>query len=80
MNYNFPSDYVEINETHLGILQEAEKILGKQGVTGLELKNIAKILDISPGNIHHYYKTGEELIFEGSKTSKIRIKSHKICK
>ncbi len=64
MNYNFPSDYVEINETHLGILQEAEKILGKQGVTGLELKNIAKILDISPGNIHHYYKTGEELIFD----------------
>jgi AcrR family transcriptional regulator len=39
-------------------------ILGKQGSAGLELKNVAKILDISPGNIHHYYKTGEELMLD----------------
>ena len=64
MDFNFPSDYQKVNNTHLKILQESEKILGKQGVAGLELKNIAKVLEISPGNIHHYYKTGEELIFD----------------
>jgi AcrR family transcriptional regulator len=64
LDFNFPSNYEEINDTHLQILQEAVKILGKKGSAGLELKNIAKILDISPGNIHHYYKTGEELILD----------------
>ncbi|MFM2116771.1 MAG: hypothetical protein RIQ80_870, partial [Actinomycetota bacterium] len=64
MEFNFPSNYLEINNTHRRILQESEKILGKQGTAGLELKNIAKILDISPGNIHHYYKTGEELTLD----------------
>lgn len=64
MDFNFPSNYLDINNTHRKILLESEKILGKQGSAGLELKNVAKILDISPGNIHHYYKTGEELILD----------------
>lgn len=64
MEFNFPSNYLDINNTHRKILVESEKILGKQGSAGLELKNIAKILEISPGNIHHYYKTGEELILD----------------
>jgi AcrR family transcriptional regulator len=34
------------------------------GVSGFELKNLAKELGIAPSLIHHYYRTGEELIFD----------------
>ena len=64
MALGFPSDFDKIGDTQKRIILESEKVLGKYGVGGLELKNIAAILDTSPGNIHHYYKTGEELILD----------------
>jgi AcrR family transcriptional regulator len=60
----FPSDFEKIGDTQKRIILESEKVLGKLGVGGLELKSIAKALETSPGNIHHYYKTGEELILD----------------
>jgi AcrR family transcriptional regulator len=60
----FPSDFEKIGDTQKRIIVESEKVLGKLGVGGMELKSIAKTLQTSPGNIHHYYKTGEELILD----------------
>jgi AcrR family transcriptional regulator len=60
----FPSDFEKIGDTQKRIIVESEKVLGKLGVGGMELKSIAKTLETSPGNIHHYYKTGEELILD----------------
>ncbi len=62
--YKFPSDYKNLKETHKAILESSEQILGKLGVSGFELKNLAKELGVGPSLIHHYYKTGEELIFD----------------
>jgi AcrR family transcriptional regulator len=45
------------------ILVESEKVLGKKGISGLELKNIAKVLKIAPSTINYYYVSSEELIF-----------------
>jgi AcrR family transcriptional regulator len=39
-------------------------MLGTLGVSGFELKNVARELDIGPSLIHHYYNSGEELIFD----------------
>ena len=64
MALGFPSDFEKIGDTQKRIIIESEKVLGKLGVGGLELKNIAKTLETSPGNIHHYYKTGEALVFD----------------
>lgn len=64
MVYSFPSDYLNITEPHRKILVESEKILGKRGISGLELKNIAKNLKVAPSTINYYYKSGEELIFD----------------
>jgi AcrR family transcriptional regulator len=46
------------------ILIEAEKILGKKGISGLELKYIAKILKVAPSTINYHYSSSEELIFD----------------
>jgi len=46
------------------ILVESEKVLGKKGISGLELKNIAKVLKIAPSTINYYYASSEELIFD----------------
>lgn len=62
--FNFPSDYANLKETHRAILERSEKLLGTLGVSGFELKNVAHDLKIGPSLIHHYYKTGEELIFD----------------
>ena len=64
MTLGFPSDFETIGDTQKRIIVESEKVLGKLGVGGMELKSIAKTLETSPGNIHHYYKTGEELILD----------------
>lgn len=64
MTLGFPSDFEKIGDTQKRIIVESEKVLGKLGVGGMELKSIAKTLETSPGNIHHYYKTGEELILD----------------
>jgi AcrR family transcriptional regulator len=62
--FAFPSDYAEISDKQLEILQLSEFILGTLGTTGLELKNIATKLEVSPSLINHYYRTSEELIFD----------------
>jgi AcrR family transcriptional regulator len=62
--FAFPSDYAQISETQLEILQLSEFLLGTLGTTGLELKSIAVKLEVSPSLINHYYKTSEELIFD----------------
>jgi hypothetical protein len=46
------------------ILVESEKVLGKKGISGLELKNIAKILKLAPSTINYYYTSSEDLIFD----------------
>lgn len=63
-NLAFPSDFENLTPAHKKILVEAEKILGKNGISGLELKNIAGVLKIAPSTINYYYPTGEELIFD----------------
>ena len=60
----FPSNYAEISDKQLEILQLSEFLLGTLGTTGLELKSIATKLEISPSLINHYYRTSEELIFD----------------
>ena len=60
----FPSDYQNLNATHTNILNLAENLLGINGTTGFELREISKELQISPGLIHHYYISSEELIFD----------------
>lgn len=62
--FNFSSNFSNLNATQMSILDESELILGKMGVAGLELKNIASKLGVSASLINHYYKTGEELVFE----------------
>jgi AcrR family transcriptional regulator len=62
--FAFPSEYEVISETQLDILKLSEFLLGTLGTTGLELKNIANQLEVSPSLINHYYKTSEELIFD----------------
>ncbi len=64
MKYAFPSDFANLKPAHKKILAETEKILGKKGISGLELKDIAKTLKIAPSTINYYYATGEELIFD----------------
>jgi AcrR family transcriptional regulator len=46
------------------ILVESEKVLGKKGISGLELKNIAKILKLAPSTINYYYTSSEDLIYD----------------
>ena len=46
------------------ILVESEKILGKKGISGLELKNIANILKLAPSTINYHYTSSEDLIFD----------------
>lgn len=46
------------------ILTESEKVLGKKGISGLELKNIAKILKLAPSTINYHYASSEDLIFD----------------
>ena len=46
------------------ILVESEQVLGKKGISGLELKNIAKALKLVPSTINYYYTSSEELIFD----------------
>ena len=46
------------------VLIEAEKVLGKKGISGLELKYIAKILKVAPSTINYHYSSSEELIFD----------------
>ena len=60
----FPSDYENLTDMHAQILELSEKLLGTLGGTGLELKNIAARLQVSPSLINHYYKTTETLIFD----------------
>ena len=62
--FAFPSDYSNISEMQLQILQLSEFFLGTLGITGLELKSIAQKLEISPSLINHYYMSSEELIFD----------------
>ena len=64
MKYAFPSDFESIKPAHKKILVEAEKILGKKGISGLELKDIAKILKVAPSTINYYYTSSEDLIFD----------------
>lgn len=60
----FPSDYQNLTPKHQQILDLSEQILGTLGVTGLELKSIAKKLEVSPSLINHYYKATETLVFD----------------
>ena len=60
----FPSDYENLTEKHKQILKLSENLLGTMGVTGLELKNLAKKLDVSASLINHYYKNTENLVFD----------------
>lgn len=46
------------------ILIESEKVLGKKGISGLELKNIASILKVAPSTINYHYASSEDLIFD----------------
>lgn len=62
--FGFPSDYDLIPETQLQILQLSEFLLGTLGTTGLELKNIALKLEVSPSLINYHYRSTEELIFD----------------
>ena len=64
MKYSFPSDYEKLKPAHAKILFESEKVLGKKGISGLELKNIAKVIKVSPSTINYYYASSEELIFD----------------
>ena len=64
MKYSFPSDFKNLKPAHKKILVESEKDLGKKGVSGLELKTIAKTLKVAPSTINYYYKTGEDLVFD----------------
>ena len=64
MKYAFPSDFENIKPAHKKILVESEKILGKKGISGLELKDIAQVLKVAPSTINYYYTSGEELIFD----------------
>ena len=64
MKYAFPSDFENIKPAHKKILVESEKILGKKGISGLELKDIAKILKVAPSTINYYYTSSEDLIFD----------------
>ena len=60
----FPSDYENLTPKHQQILDLSEKLLGTLGVTGLELKSIAKKLEVSASLINHYYKATETLVFD----------------
>lgn len=60
----FPSDYQNLTPKHQQILDLSERLLGTLGITGLELKSIAKKLDVSPSLINHYYKATETLVFD----------------
>ena len=60
----FPSDYENLTPKHQQILELSEQLLGTLGVTGLELKSIAKKLEVSPSLINHYYKATETLVFD----------------
>ena len=62
--FSFPSEYESLSDTQSAILKLSEILLGSLGVSGLELKQIAKQLGFSPSLINHYYKTTEELIFD----------------
>jgi len=64
MKYSFPSDFKNLKPAHKKILVESEKVLGKKGISGLELKNIAKVLKVAPSTINYYYASIEELIFD----------------
>lgn len=64
MKYSFPSDYNNLKPAHKKILIESEKVLGKKGISGLELKNIANVLKVAPSTINYYYASSEELIFD----------------
>ena len=64
MKYSFPSDYNNLKPAHKKILVESEKVLGKKGISGLELKNIANVLKVAPSTINYYYASSEELIFD----------------
>jgi len=64
LKHSFPANFETISAPHKKILIEAEKILGKKGISGLELKNIAKVLKVAPSTINYYYKNSEELIFD----------------
>jgi AcrR family transcriptional regulator len=47
------------------ILIEAEKVLGKKGISGLELKYIAKILKVAPSTINYHYSNKSPPIKDG---------------
>jgi len=64
VKYSFPSDYEKLKPAHAKILSESEKVLGKKGISGLELKNIAKVIKVAPSTINYYYASSEELIFD----------------
>jgi AcrR family transcriptional regulator len=64
LKYSFPSDFNNIQPAHKKILIESEKVLGNKGISGLELKNIAKVLKVAPSTINYYYVSSEELIFD----------------
>jgi hypothetical protein len=54
----------DLTPAQVRILVESEKVLGKKGISGLELKNIAKILKLAPSTINYYYTSSEDLIFD----------------
>ena len=54
--FAFPSDYEDLTITQDKILTLSETLLGTLGLSGLETKQIAKRLEVSPSLINHYYK------------------------
>jgi AcrR family transcriptional regulator len=54
----------ELTPAQERILVESEKVLGKKGISGLELKNVAKVLKVAPSTINYYYASSEDLIFD----------------
>lgn len=51
------------------ILQSAKSIISDNGVEGLSIRKIAKVMGYSPGSVYHYFKDKDEIIhcivFEG---------------
>lgn len=46
------------------ILQVSHELLTEKGVEALDIRSIAKALDVAVGTVYNYYKSQEELILE----------------
>lgn len=49
-------------ETKKKILDVARNIIAEEGIKGISIRKITKVLDYSPGIIYHYFKDKNELV------------------